>query len=59
MDNITKSKIIFLCGSRGSGKTNTIKYILTKNMKNLNFGIVFSGTAFNHKNYDYLDKNML
>ena len=59
MDNIENSKIIFLCGTRGSGKTVAIRYILYKNMKRLNFGLVFSGTAFNRKNYDYIDKKYI
>src|ERR1700733_4551004 len=55
--DFTKPRIIICLGKPDSGKTNTIKYLILKNSvdkKIFNFGLVFTRTKFNNKDYTYI-----
>ena len=54
--DFSTSKLVFLLGKQGSGKSNTIKWIITKNLDKFNFGIVFTGSSFDRKDYSYIPK---
>ena len=57
--DFSKSKLCFILGSKGAGKTNTIKYIITKNMDKFNFGAIFTGTKFDRNDYSYIPEEYI
>lgn len=55
--DFSKSKIVLMIGSCGSGKSNATKFIIldnTINKKIFNFGLVFSQTKYN-EDYKFID----
>ena len=57
IDFTKDSRVVLLVGKRGTGKTSAVKYLILKNTvdrKIFSFGLVFSGSAFNNINFDYL-----
>lgn len=57
--NITLPGLIIITASIGSGKSHFIKYIMYSNQKKFSYGIVFSHTAFNEKNFTYIPKQFI
>ena len=57
--DLSSSKLIFLLGQQGVGKTNTIKHLITKNIDKFNFGIVFTGTKFDRTDYSYIPQEYI
>ena len=57
--DFSSSKLVFLLGQQGVGKTNTIKYLITKNMNKFNFGICFTGTKFDRTDYSYIPQEYI
>ena len=55
--DFTKPRITMCLGKPCSCKTNTIKYLILKNSVDIqifNFGLVFTRTKFNNKDYTYI-----
>ena len=43
----------------GEGKSHLVKYLIKSNKNQLKYGIVFSHTAFNEGNFDYIPKKYI
>ena len=57
--NISVPGCCLIIGQQGSGKSYLLKYFIYKNRSILKYGIVFSHTAFNEGNLDYLPKKYI
>jgi hypothetical protein len=57
--NITIPGLVIINGVQGGGKSHCIKYIMHEHQKEFNWGLVFTQTAFNDDNFDYMDKKIV
>jgi len=51
--------LTIICASQGGGKSHLCKYIISKYKNNLKYGLVFSHTAFNDNNFNYIPKKYI
>jgi hypothetical protein len=47
--------LIIICGLQEGGKSYLIRYVMYKNWKKFDWGIIFSNTGFLADNFDYID----
>jgi hypothetical protein len=57
--NLNQTGLIIVTASMGSGKSYLVKYIVYNNRDYFDYGIVFSQTAFNDCNFEYIPKNYI
>ena len=48
-----------ICASQGGGKSHLVKHIVHKLRKKVSYGVVFSQTAFNQGNFDYIPRSYI
>ena len=46
--------LVLIIGAQGSGKSHLLRHLIYSNRKRLSYGIVFSHTAFNEGNLEYI-----
>src|SRR5690606_27755811 len=57
--DITTPGLVIISGQQGSGKSNLLKYIVKLLRKQLKYGVMFSQTAFNEGNLDYIPEKYI
>jgi hypothetical protein len=57
--NVSIPGLIIICRLQEGGKSHLIRYIMHKNRKKFDWGIIFSNTGFSADNFNYIDKHFL
>jgi hypothetical protein len=51
--------LLLINGEQGRGKSKLIDYLMYKNRKNFDYGVVFTNTHFEPGNYDYISEKYI